>query len=376
MNQKDISEVDTLKKRADSTSLRGQEALFQKEMLTKEVLDGVPDVVLILNRYRQIVFFNLEALKYAKGKSKDEIIGMRPGEFFGCIHSSNETGGCGTTRFCKVCGAAQVMLCGAHGRADTQECRIRCRDGETLNLLVWGRPFHYRGEQYTQFSIQDISASKRLHQLERMFFHDILNTAGGIRNFVEVLGDLGEEQHQESKQILRNLCNEMIEEIQLQRDIKGAENGELDVLRTVQSLTDIIRPVIDRYGKKYPGGNRSVHFESDCTDDRVCTDASVLRRCLAALVKNAMEAAKSGEQVWIVWHEIEGSVQVCISNPECMQREVQMQIFQRAYSTKDHNRGIGTYGVKLIVERYLKGRVWFESDREEGTKFYVTIPKE
>lgn len=39
------------------------------------------------------------------------------------------------------------------------------------------------------------------------------------------------------------------------------------------------------------------------------------------------------------------------------------------------NRGIGTYSVKLLVEKYLKGTVNFESEEGLGTVFYVRLPK-
>jgi hypothetical protein len=59
-----------------------------------------------------------------------------------------------------------------------------------------------------------------------------------------------------------------------------------------------------------------------------------------------------------------------------MPREVQLQIFQRSFSTKaDRGRGIGTYSVKLFVERYLKGTVGFVSAEPGGTTFSVTLPR-
>jgi sensor histidine kinase regulating citrate/malate metabolism len=52
-----------------------------------------------------------------------------------------------------------------------------------------------------------------------------------------------------------------------------------------------------------------------------------------------------------------------------------MQIFQRSFSTKDRNRGIGTYSVKLVTENYLKGKVSFISNEAEGTIFKVELNK-
>ncbi len=52
-----------------------------------------------------------------------------------------------------------------------------------------------------------------------------------------------------------------------------------------------------------------------------------------------------------------------------------MQVFQRSFSTKaERGRGIGTYSVKLFVERYLRGTVGFTSAEPDGTTFSVTLP--
>ena len=38
-----------------------------------------------------------------------------------------------------------------------------------------------------------------------------------------------------------------------------------------------------------------------------------------------------------------------------MPDEVKAQIFERSFSTKGRGRGIGTYSIKLLTERYLEG---------------------
>jgi len=53
---------------------------------------------------------------------------------------------------------------------------------------------------------------------------------------------------------------------------------------------------------------------------------------------------------------------------------VQLQVFNRSFSTKGTGRGLGTYSVKLLTERCLKGRVGFTSALGEGTVFQVTLP--
>jgi signal transduction histidine kinase len=49
---------------------------------------------------------------------------------------------------------------------------------------------------------------------------------------------------------------------------------------------------------------------------------------------------------------------------------------ERSFSTKGgRGRGLGTYSVRLLTERHLGGQVDFRSVPEEGTTFFVRLPR-
>ena len=91
----------------------------------------------------------------------------------------------------------------------------------------------------------------------------------------------------------------------------------------------------------------------------------------------ALEASKDNEIVTIGCYEFENDyVEYWVRNPNFISEEVQNSIFKRAFSTKGKDRGLGTYSMKLLGEKYLKGSVGFTSSKAEGTCFYIKIPKE
>ena len=54
-----------------------------------------------------------------------------------------------------------------------------------------------------------------------------------------------------------------------------------------------------------------------------------------------------------------------------------MQVFQRSFSTKGGpGRGVGTYGARLLVQRYLGGTLSFTSVPGSGTTFVLSLPEE
>jgi signal transduction histidine kinase len=105
------------------------------------------------------------------------------------------------------------------------------------------------------------------------------------------------------------------------------------------------------------------------------TDPVLLNRVLGNLIKNALEASPLGTIVTVRSTCSSVGYVFRIHNPTVMEDAVQSQLFQRSFSTKQgKGRGLGTYSVKLLTERYLRGQVAFDSVEQIGTTFYVTLP--
>src|SRR5690349_8485138 len=107
--------------RTDRNDIDHQAQLFGNDPLIEQLLNTVPVIFLILDEHRQTIFVNRAMLNLLKLDSADSLLGLRPGELLDCSHAFNTFGGCGTTEFCKTCGAVQ-------------ECRITQRDGTALDL--------------------------------------------------------------------------------------------------------------------------------------------------------------------------------------------------------------------------------------------------
>lgn len=84
------------------------------------------------------------------------------------MHSFRENEGCGTTIFCRTCGAARAILASLSGRSDIQECRIINFEDEAFDFRVWTFPRVVDGEKFTIFTLLDITNEKRREMLERI----------------------------------------------------------------------------------------------------------------------------------------------------------------------------------------------------------------
>ncbi|MBK8987607.1 MAG: hypothetical protein IPM39_16270 [Chloroflexi bacterium] len=138
-----------------------------------QVLDAIENGVVILNPQRQVIYINQPLAEFANLSDKDEAIGLRVGEVIGCDHAFTTFGGCGTTEFCRSCGAITAILIAQDGQANVQECRIaRHVDNQfdVLDLRVKATPLTVDGEKITVFSVTNIADEKRRQVLEHIFF--------------------------------------------------------------------------------------------------------------------------------------------------------------------------------------------------------------
>jgi signal transduction histidine kinase len=121
---------------------------------------------------------------------------------------------------------------------------------------------------------------------------------------------------------------------------------------------------------------RFLQLYSESEAITIWSDQALLGRVVANMTKNALEASAPGDTVTLGCDNDHDYLRIWVHNPQPMPRRVQLQIFQRSFSTKGDSRGLGTYSMKLLSERYLQGRVSFESNEEAGTTFSVMIPME
>lgn len=98
--------------------------LTRRTFKTIAMADAMEKMVVILNQERQIVYAYKTFLNVAGVHDINPILVKRPGDAIYCIHASQTSGDCGTTEYCKTCGAVNAILEAQKGRTATKECRI------------------------------------------------------------------------------------------------------------------------------------------------------------------------------------------------------------------------------------------------------------
>jgi K+-sensing histidine kinase KdpD len=343
------------------------------------IFNSISTVTVVLNSNRQIIFASNDFLKTFQLTSEIGLLGERTGEVISCVHSKESPYGCGNSTSCNVCGLLNTILqSGKTNEKVTKEARITTvKKGITapLELSVTSAPVRLASSHFYIVTLTDISSEKRKLQLEKIFIHDLVNSAGGISGLSDILEfSENEESKKEVVDIIGKASKVLLEQILSFRNILSAESGELEVTNLELQSNDVIDEASSLISSNKELKANIAKFPNS-ENITLISDRVLLSRILVNMLKNAAEAEGNADSVISIGSTKKGGiVRFWVNNKKAIPEDVQKQIFQRSFSTKGSNRGLGTYSMKLLGENYLKGNVGFTSNEAEGTFFYVELP--
>ena len=146
-----------------------------------------------------------------------------------------------------------------------------------------------------------------------------------------------------------------------------ALNSEFEINDLVTNVHDLFRNQSDRVAVKL-----------DVPSDRytVYADKSHLMRVLNNLVKNAIQAIPDERRGLVhttVYREEDRVIIRVADNGTGISEEMKSKVFQPYFTTKNSGTGLGLAISRKIIEM-VRGRIWFETEEDKGTDFYVELP--
>jgi signal transduction histidine kinase len=224
--------------------------------------------------------------------------------------------------------------------------------------------------------MRDIGSARQKEMLERIFFHDVMNSTASLESVVRLLepdiprtgenGDLVD--------VLKGAAGDVAEQIRYFRKLSQAESGAMEVEWVQIDLDGEVAEVAAAMDQSLRFNERDVSVVTELAGGSIVSDRVLVRRIVLNMLKNAAEASGRGETVTVTTRISGDRALVSVHNELVMTPEVRNQVFQRSFSTKSRRRGLGTYSMKLLSTRYLGGDVTFVSGEGQGTTFTLTIP--
>lgn len=137
--------------------------------------------------------------------------------------------------------------------------------------------------------------------------------------------------------------------------------------KVVENIIDDIRPLAET--------NNIDILVNNTNKVKVNLKIKIFTRALHNILINSIDCMKGNGSINVSICDTEDNVLIIIEdNGPGIPKEIQGSLFQPFVSKREGGTGLGLYMVYQTITKVHKGEIWFESEKEEGTRFYITIP--
>jgi len=141
------------------------------------------------------------------------------------------------------------------------------------------------------------------------------------------------------------------------------------------NLYEALHTLIELFQKN--NNNVKVALASTDRSLLVYIDKSYLIRIFTNLLQNAIQSIEDDKQGYIKvsYEQNEGNIVIVVEdNGSGIPKELQGKLFQPYFTTKSSGTGLGLPMTKNLIEN-SDGAIWFRTKENEGTQFFVRLPK-
>ena len=308
----------------------------------KKVIKDIPNLALILDRTWQIVYTNETITSLLKFSNIDKTINR-------CISS----------RQCQkeTCAVNSLM----EGQLVPFNFKIACSlfsmDDEEYYIILYLTEI--KGDKQKQDELIKKIKKTALESYEQL---------SALNEFIERVENAGQLE------TLLDKMKEGKEDVIDFNRLVSAENGNLMLHLSTHSAFEMLENAVISVLGQTIAQNRKISFIPPFPLTFVKTDSVIVEQILRTMLRNAFEAEPEGSIVQIGYEKVDKAIIFHVFNKQNIPEELQRHIFEKGFTTKISRRGLGTYSMKVLGERYLKAHVGFMSDKDNGTHFYISLP--
>lgn len=205
--------------------------------------------------------------------------------------------------------------------------------------------------------------------------HDLLNPAGIMKSFAELLTEeVNEEQKEKVFRIKKN-ADAVIEMIEVAGNYAKLESTDKLEMRKLD-LNEIFKKVIEDFRPLLEEKKMRIEYLPQHSCEAMANQT--IENVFSNLLSNAIKYSPEGNKIEISITSENKSCRICVKDwgygiADKDKAELFTR-FKRVDKKGVKGTGLGLAIVKRIVELH-KGRVWVEDNPEGGSVFYAEIPK-
>lgn len=233
--------------------------------------------------------------------------------------------------------------------------------------------------------VKQIEELKKIDNLKDDFIslvsHQIRTPLTGIRWLSEIM--LSQKQYdlsRKSKNIIKDIyevSGNVISLVGTFLNISKIESGKIKLNAEAVNIKELINEVVNELKVNIKDKKINLKFK---TNQNLKADRKLLKQAYINLISNAIKYSKSKGIITVNVYKSDTSVVTEVKdNGIGILAEDKDKIFQKFFRTRsatEHNpdgAGLGAYLVKIIVEAH-GGKIWFNSKKNKGSTFYISLP--
>ena len=236
--------------------------------------------------------------------------------------------------------------------------------------------------------IHDISKEKIISKMKTEFVsltaHQLRNPLSTIKWSMSMLknGDFGKltkKQHEvientsQSNESLISLVDDLL-------NVTHIEEGKYLYKTEAVDIREIINKIINEHKSGLKKGKIKIIFEKPKIFPEIPLDSDKIKLVIQNLIDNAIKYSSSNGKINISLKNNDKEIELKIQDfgigiPKSQQEKIFMEFFRANNAIKKDGvgSGLGLFLSKKIIEAH-SGKIWFESEENKGTTFYLNLP--
>jgi PAS domain S-box-containing protein len=357
--------------------------LEHEKVKSEAILSSIGHGIVAIDNERKTLFSN-EGFENITGYSKKELLGQDITQF---IRLEDEKG---IEISAERRPIRSVLLSGKKTNSNSV-FSFNCirKDGSKIPVAITTTPIILDNKVIGAIEVyRDITREKQIDRAKTEFVslasHQLRTPLASINLAAEMLmngiaGELSKEQRKYLRTI-RGSIKEMAELIETLLNVSRIESGALTINPEPTSLPNFITASLKDFSIQIEDKRLNLIKEFDQDIPILNIDRKLMQLILDNLISNAIKYTKEKDTISVTAKKSRHAVVISVSDTGYgIPSHQHSQIFTKLFRADNHLKsqtkgtGLGLYIVKACVAQY-GGKVWFESEENKGTTFYVTVP--
>lgn len=195
----------------------------------------------------------------------------------------------------------------------------------------------------------------------------------------EDAGKINDEQKKYLQEVYVG-SQRMVELVNALLNVSRLDLGTFEINPTQTDIPKVVKSLIQELSPQIKIKKQIINEIYDNNLQLFLADESLLRMILQNLLSNAVKYTPVGGSILVEVKIIDDQLRLKVADsgmgiPKSQQSKIFSKLFRadNAKQSETEGTGLGLYIIKSIVDQ-AGGEVWFESEENKGTTFYVSFP--